>query len=233
MLKIMVLDDDPRQINTITTILEKEFDEIIVDTASSIEEIDRKRNIKEYDLYLLDIEVGEESGLDYGISIRDTNQLVEIIFITSHDRFALKGYEARPLGYLLKPVDKEKLVELIQSVQEKIRERVLIKLVENYNTIYIYLDEIIAVTSNEGKTEIKVRNDSYEVNKSLKKIQEEWGPAFIPINRNTLVNSIYIKSIDTASEVKTLSLTDGSRYSFGERYFNNFYNALMESESLK
>ena len=91
MLKIMVLDDDPRQINTITTILEKEFDEIIVDTASSIEEIDRKRNIKEYDLYLLDIEVGEESGLDYGISIRDTNQLVEIIFITSHDRFALKG----------------------------------------------------------------------------------------------------------------------------------------------
>lgn len=138
MLKIMVLDDDPRQINTITTILEKEFDEIIVDTASSIEEIDRKRNIKEYDLYLLDIEVGEESGLDYGISIRDTNQLAEIIFITSHDRFALKGYEARPLGYLLKPVDKEKLVELIQSVQEKIRERVLIKLVENYkNDLYL------------------------------------------------------------------------------------------------
>lgn len=229
MLKIMVLDDEAYQIEKITAVLRENFQDIIIDTASSVEELDKKRNLKEYDLYLLDIEVGEESGLDYGKVIRKTNQTSDIIFITSHDEFALEGYDAQPLGYLIKPFLEERLIDLVKKAEKKFKSIFTIKVVENYRSVYIKADEVMAVVVNEGKTEIRLVNDVYELNKSLKKIREEWGPSFIQINRFALVNVVYIKRIDAFSEIKSVTLTDGSEYTFGDSFYSVFHQALLES----
>ena len=63
-----------------------------------------------FDLYLLDIQMKEGArGLDlarrrYHWGVRD-----RIIFITGNPEYALAGYEAHPLHYLLKPVSRDRL----------------------------------------------------------------------------------------------------------------------------
>lgn len=47
-----------------------------------------------------------------------------IIFITSHDEFALTGYEVAAFRYLVKPVQPEKLTEAISAVRAELSDHI-------------------------------------------------------------------------------------------------------------
>lgn len=65
----MILDDEKKESKYTISILKEQFPDLSIDSSASIKELDRKRDEHYYDLYLLDIEVGKDSGLDYGIRI--------------------------------------------------------------------------------------------------------------------------------------------------------------------
>ena len=57
-----------------------------------------------FDLYLLDIQMEGTSGLELAQWLYDTGVRNRVIFITGSAEYALSGYSAHPLHYLLKPV---------------------------------------------------------------------------------------------------------------------------------
>lgn len=61
------------------------------------------------DLIFLDIIMPLLSGLDVARELRNTNQNVPIVFLTSSREFAVDSYEVKALNYLIKPVDQAKL----------------------------------------------------------------------------------------------------------------------------
>ena len=61
------------------------------------------------DLIILDVIMPLLSGIDTARELRNTNQTVPIVFLTSSKEFAIDSYEVKALNYLIKPVDKEKL----------------------------------------------------------------------------------------------------------------------------
>ena len=72
-----------------------------------------------FELYLLDIQMEGTSGLElarqlYARGVRD-----RVIFITGNPEFALEGYDAAPLHYLLKPVSRERLEDALRRALEK------------------------------------------------------------------------------------------------------------------
>ena len=72
-----------------------------------------------FDLYLLDIQMEGTTGLElaqwlYGQGVRD-----RVIFITGNPEYALAGYEAHPLHYLLKPVSRERLEAALGRALER------------------------------------------------------------------------------------------------------------------
>jgi DNA-binding LytR/AlgR family response regulator len=74
---------------------------------------------KYYDLILLDIVMEGMSGMDIAAEIRKHDSEIEIIFITSSNKYALQGYDVNALHYLLKPVNAKVLERLILSDYHK------------------------------------------------------------------------------------------------------------------
>lgn len=57
-----------------------------------------------FDIILLDIQMKYLNGMKTAQKIRDLDEEVIFIFITSSSRFAVEGYTVDALGYILKPV---------------------------------------------------------------------------------------------------------------------------------
>ena len=82
---------------------------------------------EDFDILLLDIQMGDMSGMDLAKKLRETNNDVVIIFITALKDFVLEGYEVDALHYLIKPVEKEKLYETLQKAYSMIENQKFIK----------------------------------------------------------------------------------------------------------
>lgn len=65
------------------------------------------------DIYILDMLMPEQTGIDLGGQIRKFGNGNVIIYITSSDDFALDAYEVHAVRYLLKPIDENKLFEAL------------------------------------------------------------------------------------------------------------------------
>ena len=56
------------------------------------------------DLLFLDVQMPEMDGFEV-IRARGAQQMAAVIFLTAHDQFAVRAFEAHALDYLVKPVN--------------------------------------------------------------------------------------------------------------------------------
>ena len=79
-----------------------------------------------FDLYLLDIQMAGTSGLEMARWLYDRGVRDRVVFITGNPEYALAGYDAHPLHYLLKPVDRERLEAALHLALEKRRPQTIL-----------------------------------------------------------------------------------------------------------
>jgi CheY-like chemotaxis protein len=116
--KVLIVDDDVRNLFALTSILEEQSMEILA-VESGQESIDLLQNITDVDVVLMDIMMPEMDGYDTMRSIRQVQQFrqLPIIAITAKampgDRE--KCLEAGASDYLAKPVNVEQLLTHLRS----------------------------------------------------------------------------------------------------------------------
>lgn len=120
-----------------------------------------------FDIFLLDIYIGEDLGTALAKDIRGKGIENPIIFLTTSIEHAPEGFEVSALRYLLKPVDKGKFFEALSTAEkqiERMHERfVLLKTAEGLERINI--NQICYTESHshyqyimlEGKEQKRVR----------------------------------------------------------------------------
>ena len=74
---------------------------------------------KSWDILLLDIEMGAMDGVTMAKRVRQDNEAVQIVFITGYSDYIAEGYEVAALHYLMKPVNREKLLTVLDRAMEK------------------------------------------------------------------------------------------------------------------
>lgn len=114
---ILIVDDDPRMLKMMKEQLHYEYD---VATAVNGKVAMKFLETKHTDLILLDYEMPEEKGPDVLAKIRanQSTKDVPVIFltgVTERDKIQ-KALVLQPQGYLLKPIDRERLMETISKV---------------------------------------------------------------------------------------------------------------------
>lgn len=77
-------------------------------------------NQNDYDILLLDIEMGAMDGVTMAKKLRQENDTVQIVFITGYSDYISEGYEVAALHYLMKPVKEEKLFSVLDRAAEKL-----------------------------------------------------------------------------------------------------------------
>lgn len=112
---VLVVDDDVRMLKLIKRHLEEEY-EVAMAISGKLAMRFLEKNVT--DLILLDYEMPEESGADVLEKIRKDKNLQDtpVIFLTgvSEREKIQKVLQLKPNGYLLKPIEREKLLEIIE-----------------------------------------------------------------------------------------------------------------------
>ena len=150
---------------------------------------------KNYDVLLLDIEMGKMDGVTLARKIRSSNKSVQIIFITGYSDYIAEGYEVEALHYLMKPLKEEKLYNVL--------ERALFKVIQNEKSIVLNLsDEIVRIPLHEilyidvDRNYITVHaNKDYIIKKTLSEIEKELDERFFRIGRSAIVNLKFINRV--------------------------------------
>ncbi len=117
---ILVIDDDPVMLRTVKHYLEEDYN---VATAPSGKIAMKFLEQRKTDIILLDYEMPDMSGPDVLMLIRENENCknVPVVFLTGvTDKAKIKEVLAmQPDGYLLKPVDQDRLHETIHNLIEQ------------------------------------------------------------------------------------------------------------------
>ena len=160
----------------------------------------------DYDILLLDIEMGAMDGVTMAKELRKGNDTVQIIFITGYSDYISEGYEVAALHYLMKPVNEEKLCLVLDRAAEKLakNERVLnFEVSGEMVRVPIYQIRYADVLGNyvtvHALTDVTVKMTLGELEKQLDE-------RFYRVGRSALVNLTQISRV-TRAEIR---LNDGT-----------------------
>ncbi|CEJ73526.1 two-component response regulator VirR-like [[Clostridium] sordellii] len=176
-------------------------------------------NLKEIDILLLDIQMGQINGMDTARKIRKVDNKMEIIFITSLIDYVQEGYEVRAYRYLLKPIEEEELKKHVLTCIKEIENKNSYILIKNKSNNYkICLEEIKYIEVQKKNMIIHTINKDFDVIYSLEKIEKDLKlDKFVRCHKSFLVNLSYVENI----KLNTAILESGeevpvSRYRYKE-----------------
>lgn len=148
------------------------------------------------DILLLDIEMGEISGIDLAKRIRNTGSRAEIIFITSHFEFAGEGYEVDALHYLTKPVAEKKLSEVMEKAAARcILAPPSVLVYSDGETVKLYEPDILYVEASLHYLYIYTKEEKYCIKESLSSFEARLSRDFFRIHRSYLVSLRHVTKI--------------------------------------
>lgn len=161
---------------------------------------------KEWDILLLDIEMGAMDGVTMAKRIRQDNEAVQIVFITGYSDYIAEGYEVAALHYLMKPVSREKLLTVLDRALEKRRqEERCLNLELSGEMVRIPFYEIRYLDVHQNYVTVHAKAE-YTVKRTLGDFEKELDDRFHRVGRGIIVNLKYIQRV-TKTEVR---LSDGT-----------------------
>lgn len=76
-----------------------------------------------FDLYLLDVVMPEMSGIELGLQLRKRDSEAVIIYLTVSPEYAISAYETQAFGYLIKPVARDRLYQVLDRAVGSMEKR--------------------------------------------------------------------------------------------------------------
>lgn len=104
-MKFLVVDDEPLVLQDLEDTLKKVRPEAEVCGFGSAKEALAFAEKESPDVAFLDIELGYTNGIILAKQLKELQPNLHIIFVTSHEKYAVDAFSVHATGYLLKPVE--------------------------------------------------------------------------------------------------------------------------------
>ncbi len=210
-LRVLIVDDEAPARRKILRLLREESAVEIAGEADNGEAAIVAIKQHRPDLLFLDVQM---PGLDgFGV-IRSLNAakipLPQVIFVTAHDRFALRAFEVHAFDYLLKPVSEERfrealcrarvqyeqaadgfasrLAAMLEQLQRErsLPDRLLVQ--EDSRAIFVPVMDISWIEADRNYVLLHCGKKTHTLRSTLDALQNTLDPKlFVRINRGTLV----------------------------------------------
>ena len=155
---------------------------------------------KDLDILIMDIQMKIINGMDTARKIREFDQNLEIIFMTSFSEFMQEGYEVKAYRYILKPISERKIsrniLPCINEIMKKKNKYLTIN-VKNY-VDRIKIDSIVYIETDRPNILIYTNDNKYTTKMSISKIDKilrEHG--FFRCHNSYIVNLKLVESMNS------------------------------------
>ncbi|TVX91525.1 response regulator [Cohnella terricola] len=122
MIKAILIDDEEIALDVLEILLLEIGGVTVIGKYRMVSEALERIEELQPDLIFLDIEMPGTNGLVGGEMLATRYPRAEIVFVTAYHQYAIEAFDTNAIGYLLKPVVKEKLVKSL-SRYDKIQEK--------------------------------------------------------------------------------------------------------------
>lgn len=179
---------------------------------------------KDFDLLILDIEMGKMNGVELAREVREKNAGVQILFITAYPDFISEGYEVSALHYLMKPVKEEKLFEVLDRAAANLdkKERYVIFQVDG-EAVKISVSEIISVEAFSHSVEVVTKKGSFRIDGTISGMEELLGEGFVRCHRSYLAALGYMRKIGRTD----VEMDTGARIPLSRRKYDAVNQAFI------
>lgn len=183
-------------------------------------------NGKRYDIIYLDIEMKKENGVDTGRHIREYDENVLIIYVTSHENFAKEVFEVAAYRFITKPIKTEQFTRYFNdAINQLIKMPVYFQYQYNKVSYRIRLDEIIYFQSDMRVTYIVTSSETRKCYERLNNIENKLVKSdifFYRTHQSFLINpkyvSVYMYDYMTLQDGTTIGISNSRRKRVNELY---------------
>ena len=151
---------------------------------------------RDFDILLLDIEMGAINGVELAKTVRAENDAVQMVFITGFPDFIAEGYEVSALHYLMKPVDRDKLFSVLDRAAanlEKAERR--LRVTFERRTDYVPFSKILYLEAQKQCVRIVTDGEEYRMKASLAETAAQLDEFFFSCQRSFFVNLRHVARI--------------------------------------
>src|ERR1700754_998882 len=209
-LRVLIADDEAPARERLKSLLQEIGNLEVAGEAANGEEVLKLAVALSPDVVLLDVRMPGMDGIE---AARQLNSLLEppaVIFATAYDEYAVNAFDAQAVGYLLKPVRKEKLaaaltqagrltrpqLQRIAATSEGLPKRTHIAARHREGLRLIPMEEILFFLADQKYTTVRHARGEDLIEDSLRSLEEEFGTACVRIHRNALVSVRYLEGIE-------------------------------------
>jgi two-component system LytT family response regulator len=246
MLKTVVIEDDPLQMEMMCDLLESSFPSIkVISKAYNAAEGIRQVMEGKPELVFLDIDLPDKSGFEILKELPD--HFFDFIFVTAHEKFAIVAYQYDAISFLVKPLRKEALKLALEKLKQKRKNQYSVLqvqgLIENLKNLYdnphkiavnglkeinfIKVMDIVRMEADGNYTTFFLTDGSKMVASTQIGEYEKQLPEnkFFRIHDKHMINLRYVKSM-TRGDTGTVIMEDNSQLPVSRRRKEEFLKIL-------
>ncbi len=212
-LKVLIVDDEPPARERLRSLLVEIADvDVVGEAVNGQQALDRVQDLAP-DVVLLDVRMPGMDGIEVARHLNALTEPPAVIFTTAFDEYAVNAFETHAVGYLLKPIRKEKLAAALERAGRLTRpqlqkiaaassgkRRTHIAARRREGLRLIPIDDIQYFVADQKYTTVRHVNGEDLIEDSLRALEEELEAGFVRIHRNALVSVRYLERIERNNE---------------------------------
>jgi two-component system LytT family response regulator len=241
-IRILVADDEPLARRGVRQLLAPHADMTVVGESRNGPETLRALDALTPDLLFLDVQMPEMDGFAV-LRARGANRMPAVVFVTAHDQFAVRAFEAHAIDYLVKPLHVERFEAALGRVRERLRlmqaadlaskltallaaegarrekkgiERLVVSTAAS--DLVIPVEEIDWIGADDYYARLHVGVKSYLLRESLSSLETRLDPSrFARLHRAAIVQLDRVRELRTTVRGDEAILRDGARIPVSRR----------------
>lgn len=215
-MKVLVVDDEAPARLRLRQILDDMDDYEFAGEAANGEQALAMIGNERPDIVLLDIRMPGLDGIQTAHQLNALQDPPAVVFATAYDEYAIQAFEARAIGYVLKPVRRSRLAAALEHASrlagrdiraigddsgiETRRRHVCARSGDRLTLIPV--EDIDVFRADQKYVCVQHAAGEHLIDESLKALEDEFGDEFVRIHRSALVALDSIKTIEKTGDGK-------------------------------
>lgn len=234
-LRVLHADDEPLARQRVADLLAGIDDVEVIAACEDGEEAVRAILAEEPDVVLLDVQMPGMNGFEV-VEALGVEEMPVVVFVTAHDEFALRAFDAHAVDYLLKPVSPERFRNALERARAQVTQRRqgaappdLRALLETlagragyperfavrvgHRLLFVPVQTIDWIGAEGNYARLHAGKQTHLVRDTMTALERRLDPRhFLRVHRSTIVNLRRVREIQTlSSRTFVLILDDGTK----------------------